>query len=63
MRISTARATQAGDVRHTWADLRRATEELGYAPKVGLHEGLRREAEWLRAMGAAGLAGAQRATG
>lgn len=53
-------ATQAGDVRHTWADLTRATEELGYAPKVVLHEGLRREAEWLRTMDAAG---AQRAPG
>ena len=39
---------QAGDVRHTWADLTRARDELGYAPQVPLEEGLRREAEWLR---------------
>lgn len=39
-------ASQAGDVRHTWADLTLAGEELGYAPKVGLAEGLGREAEW-----------------
>ena len=39
---------QAGDVKHTWADLSLATEELGYAPRVALDEGLRREADWLR---------------
>ena len=38
--------TQAGDVGHTWADLTRARDELGYAPQVALGEGLRREAEW-----------------
>jgi nucleoside-diphosphate-sugar epimerase len=41
-------SVQAGDVKHTWADLTRAREELGYAPQVSLEEGLRREAEWLR---------------
>ena len=41
-------AVQAGDVKHTWADLTLATDELGYAPRVTLDEGLRREAEWLR---------------
>ena len=39
---------QAGDVRHTWADLTRAEDELGYAPQVPLEEGLRREADWYR---------------
>ena len=39
---------QAGDVKHTWADLTLAQDELGYAPQVSLDEGLRREAEWLR---------------
>jgi nucleoside-diphosphate-sugar epimerase len=39
-------AVQAGDVRHTWADVSRAAEDLGYLPRVGLAEGLRREAEW-----------------
>jgi nucleoside-diphosphate-sugar epimerase len=42
----------AGDVKHTWADLTLATEELGYAPQVTLEEGLRREAEWLKAFSA-----------
>jgi nucleoside-diphosphate-sugar epimerase len=41
-------SAQAGDVKHTWADLSLATDELGYAPKVSLDEGLRREAQWLR---------------
>ena len=41
-------SVQAGDVKHTWADLSLATDELGYAPRVTLDEGLRREAEWLR---------------
>ena len=37
-------SVQAGDVKHTWADLSLATAELGYAPRVALEEGLRREA-------------------
>ena len=37
---------QAGDVRHTWADVSRAADDLGYAPGVTLREGLGREAEW-----------------
>jgi nucleoside-diphosphate-sugar epimerase len=39
---------QAGDVRHTWADTRRAKETLGFAPKVSLREGLAREVAWLK---------------
>ncbi len=39
---------QAGDVPLTCADLRRAQEELGYQPKVPLHEGLQRFARWYR---------------
>lgn len=38
---------QPGDVPQTWADLTKARELLGYAPRVGLREGLRRFAEWL----------------
>ncbi len=30
-------------------DIGRAKREIGYAPKVGLDEGLRRTAEWYRA--------------
>ena len=45
-------SVQAGDVKHTWADLTRASEELGYAPQVALEEGLRREADWYRDLSA-----------
>jgi UDP-glucose 4-epimerase len=31
---------RAGDVRHSWADVSRASEVLGYRPLVGLEEGL-----------------------
>jgi nucleoside-diphosphate-sugar epimerase len=44
--------TQAGDVRDTWADLERARTLLGYAPQVGLAEGLAAEWTWLRGGGA-----------
>ena len=43
-------SVQAGDVKHTWADLSLATDELGYVPQVQLDEGLRNEARWLRAL-------------
>jgi UDP-glucuronate 4-epimerase len=38
-----------GDVQHTLADVSRAHEELGYDPKIGLEEGLRRFVAWYRA--------------
>lgn len=38
--------TEAGDVRHTSADIRWAQRLLGYTPRVGLPEGLAREVEW-----------------
>jgi nucleoside-diphosphate-sugar epimerase len=41
-------AVQAGDVKHTWADISLAADELGFAPRVSLGEGLQREARWLR---------------
>jgi nucleoside-diphosphate-sugar epimerase len=37
-----------GDVVDTWADTSKAAAELGFAPTVGLEEGLRREIEWYR---------------
>lgn len=37
-----------GDVTHTYADTSRAREELGFAPKVSLREGLEREIAWVR---------------
>ena len=39
---------QPGDVVRTWANIDRAREELGYAPKVTLEEGLGRFADWYR---------------
>lgn len=42
------RPSQPGDVRHTWADTRRARDILGFAPKVSLRDGLAQEVAWLR---------------
>ncbi|MCQ8185180.1 NAD-dependent epimerase/dehydratase family protein [Parvularcula maris] len=39
---------QQGDVRRTWASIDRAREELGYAPKTGLREGLAAFAAWYK---------------
>lgn len=44
---------QAGDVERTWADISRAGEMLGFVPKVGLEEGIRRQWEWMRSAGQA----------
>lgn len=38
---------QKGDVRHTYADTTAARRDLGFDPKVGLKEGLAREARWV----------------
>ena len=38
---------QKGDMRHTYADTSRARADLGYAPTVGLEEGLTAEYQWL----------------
>jgi nucleoside-diphosphate-sugar epimerase len=40
---------RVGDVRHSVADISRATSLLGYTPSVGLEEGLRRTLDWFRA--------------
>ncbi|HET6350431.1 MAG TPA: NAD-dependent epimerase/dehydratase family protein [Candidatus Krumholzibacteria bacterium] len=40
---------QKGDVMHTLADVSLARAELGYAPRVGIEEGIAREVEWLDA--------------
>jgi nucleoside-diphosphate-sugar epimerase len=42
--------TEAGDVRHTWADVSLANRTLGFTPRTSLEDGLRREFEWLRAL-------------
>ncbi|MBW8780811.1 MAG: GDP-mannose 4,6-dehydratase [Verrucomicrobia bacterium] len=41
---------QPGDVERTWADVRRAREDLGYAPSVSLEEGIRRYCDWARSL-------------
>jgi nucleoside-diphosphate-sugar epimerase len=38
---------RAGDVRDSWADITEARQRLGYEPRVGIDEGLRRAAEHL----------------
>jgi nucleoside-diphosphate-sugar epimerase len=43
-----AGASQWGDVRRTGADTTAARACLGWAPRVGLVEGLRSELEWVR---------------
>ncbi len=40
---------QRGDVMHTLADISKAQRELGYAPNVGLKEGIGKQVEWCRA--------------
>lgn len=41
-------ATRPGDVRHSLADVSRAREKLGFAPAIGLAEGLRLTAPYYR---------------
>ncbi len=38
--------TALGDVRHTYADRSKVEDRIGYAPRVPLEEGLRREVAW-----------------
>ena len=38
--------TKPGDVRHSLADITKATRILGYVPKIQIEEGLRRTVEW-----------------
>ena len=40
-------AAQLGDMRHTYADTTLARQDLGFAPRVGLEEGLAAEFQWL----------------
>lgn len=42
------RERQVGDAKHTSADTTLARKELGFAPKVGLQEGIEREIAWLK---------------
>lgn len=43
-------APQKGDMRDTYADTTRARTDLGFAPRVGLGEGLREMFEWMEAI-------------
>ncbi len=45
--IVTVDPVQKGDMRHTYADTSLAHADLGYAPTVGLEEGLAAEHQWL----------------
>lgn len=38
---------QKGDVKHTFADISKAKDMLGYEPKVSLAEGLAQQADWM----------------
>ena len=42
---------QKGDVKQTWADINKARDILGYAPKVPLTEGISRYVAWRRETG------------
>ncbi len=42
------RPEQPGDVRRTWADIKRAETELGWTPRVEIDEGLQRFLTWFR---------------
>lgn len=37
---------RAGDIKHSLASIERATQELGYKPKVHFHEGLKKTVAW-----------------
>jgi nucleoside-diphosphate-sugar epimerase len=45
--LITVDPVQKGDMRHTYADTSLARADLGYAPSVGLEEGLAAEHRWL----------------
>jgi nucleoside-diphosphate-sugar epimerase len=40
-------AAQKGDMRHTYADTSLARADLGFAPGVGLEQGIAAEVQWL----------------
>jgi nucleoside-diphosphate-sugar epimerase len=46
---------QKGDMRDTFASIEKAKQDLKYAPKVNLHEGLSREYRWLADLHSRGL--------
>jgi dTDP-L-rhamnose 4-epimerase len=40
-----------GDIRHNFADISRARQQLGFAPKVPFSEGIARFVAWARSLG------------
>lgn len=48
-------AGQKGDVRHTFADIRKAKKDLRYAPKTKLEEGLEFEWDWIKTLEKEGI--------
>ena len=44
-------APRLGEIRHSWADVSRAHEKLGYWVKMGFEEGLSRTLDWYRGRG------------
>jgi nucleoside-diphosphate-sugar epimerase len=44
---------RTGDIKHSYADISRAEEALGYKPTVGFEEGLKKTVEWYRSAFAA----------
>ena len=51
---------QRGDMRHTYADTRRAQAALDFRPAVPVAEGLRRELAWMEEVLRAGVPAAAR---
>jgi dTDP-L-rhamnose 4-epimerase len=47
LRPETTGQYRAGDIRHCFADISKAREEIGYAPEVELEEGIRELAAWV----------------
>lgn len=41
---------QKGDVTHTYADIRKARDHLGFSPETALETGLEQEWKWMRAL-------------
>ncbi|MFC2143817.1 GDP-mannose 4,6-dehydratase [Candidatus Aenigmatarchaeota archaeon] len=39
---------QMGDVTHTWSDIGKSKNELGYNPKVSIENGIRRHFDWFK---------------
>ena len=43
-------AGQKGDVRHTFADIQKAKDDLKYTPKIALEEGLGAQWDWIKTL-------------